>query len=60
MSLFSRKKKIVLYSEHQKDDYIEKLDRANISYKLDEKVDSINGKTSYILNVDAADLKKVV
>ncbi len=60
MSLFSPKKKIMLYSEKQKDDYIEKLDHANISYDIQEKTNSINGSIVYVLSMKASDYKKVI
>lgn len=61
MKLFSKKEKIILNSEQQKDDFIEKLEKANVHYVIRaEKDEGYNGRQSYIVRVDAEDLKKVV
>ncbi len=61
MSLFSKKEKIIVYSEAQKDDYIEKLERANVDYDIREDRSSIfNDKTTYIFRVKAGEFKKVI
>ncbi|MCR5502697.1 MAG: hypothetical protein K6F53_06795 [Lachnospiraceae bacterium] len=61
MMFFSKKETIELFSEQQKDDYIEKLDRANVSYVIKEKEDSsFGGNIHYLVKVNASDLKKVV
>lgn len=61
MTLFEKKEKIVINSETQKDDFIERLDRAHARYDLHESQESIfSDKISYIFRVNAKDLKKVV
>ena len=61
MSLFGKKETITLYSEQQKDDYIEKLDQAHIIYDLREKKDgSFENRITYVIRVKADDLKKVI
>lgn len=61
MKLFSKKEKIILNSEQQKDTFIERLEKAHVTYVLREKKDDVfTGKPSYVIRVDAEDLKKVV
>ena len=61
MSLFTKKETITLFSEQQKDSFIEKLENAHIDYKLKESNDSaFSSEIHYIVKVNAADLKKVV
>lgn len=61
MKLFSRKEKVVLRSEQQKDDFIEKLEKAHIAYDIREDADSMaSNHVTYIVRVDASELKKVV
>ncbi len=61
MKLFSRKEKIILRSERQKDDFIEKLENAHIDYDIREAKDSFSDNNlTYIVKIEAADLKKVV
>ncbi len=61
MSIFTKKEKIVLFSEAQKDQLIEKLESAHIEYDVRESQDSVfSTHTSYIVSVPAGDLKKVV
>ncbi|MCR5596305.1 MAG: hypothetical protein K6G12_10670 [Lachnospiraceae bacterium] len=61
MSLFSKKEKITLYSETQKDEFIDKLERAHVTYNLHEDKDSVfSNSTTYIVKLNASDLKKVI
>lgn len=61
MSIFAKKEKIVLFSEAQKDEMIEKLESAHIEYDIREKTDSVfSSHPSYIVSVHAGDMKKVV
>jgi len=61
MKLFSKKENIILNSEQQKEDFIEKLENAHVHYVIREKKDEVySGRRSYVLKVDAEDLKKVV
>lgn len=61
MKLFSKKEKIVLRSEQQKDDLIEKLENAHIEYNLKEDKDSVfSDHPTYIILVEAKDMSKVV
>ncbi len=60
MSLFSRKETIVLKSEQQKDDCIERLEKAHVEYDVFEDRDAIYSRdVSYIIRIKASDLKKV-
>ncbi len=60
MELFSKKEKIFLGSEQQKDDMIEKLENAHVKYDIRVDRENVNtGRTSYILRLKAADLKLI-
>ena len=60
MSLFDRKQKIILKTEQQKDAYIDRLEKAHIEYDIHEERDTVYSRdVSYIIRVNAADLKKV-
>ncbi len=61
MSIFTKKERIFLNSEEQKENMIEKLEREHISYKLRTDDDRVfSGKPSYIIFVSAKDISKVV
>lgn len=61
MTLFSKKEKIILNSELQRDDFIEKLDKAHVDYDVrEDKVSVFSGKIACIFSIKTADLKKVV
>ena len=61
MSIFTKKEKVVLFSETQKDQLIEKLESAHIDYDIREDKGSVfSTHTSYIVRVPAGELKKVV
>lgn len=61
MKLFSKKEKIILRSEQQKDDFIEKLENAHIDYDIREDKSSVsNNQLTYIVRIEAADMKKLV
>ena len=60
MSLFSRKKTIVLKSERHKDAFIERLENAHVKFNIFEDRETIYSKdVSYIIRVKVSDLKKV-
>ncbi len=60
MKLFTKKEKIVLRSEQQKDVLIEKLENAHIEYDIREDKESVfDNHTTYIIRIPAADYKKV-
>ncbi len=60
MNMFTKKEKIILRSEQQKDVLIEKLESAHIEYDIREDKDSVfNNHMTYIVRVPAADFKKV-
>ncbi len=60
MSFLTKKEKITLFSEQQKDQFIEKLDQAHVDYDIRESTKSIfSDKAQYIVSVKASDLKKV-
>jgi hypothetical protein len=59
--LFSKKKKIMLFTEQQKDEFIEKLEKANVDFDIKEDKDDVpSHKSAYIISVREKDLKKVV
>ncbi len=61
MSLFTKKEKIILRSEQQKDEFIERLDSANVKYDIrEDKENSTPGHIAYMIRLDARDMKKVV
>ena len=61
MSIFSKKEKIMLYTEQQKDEFIAKLEKANVDFDIQEDRDDIpSHRTAYIIKVRAKDMKKVV
>lgn len=61
MKLFSKKEKIILGSEQQKEAFIEKLENAHIDYVVREDDGNVSsGHTSYIIRINAADMKKIV
>lgn len=61
MSLFSKKEKIMLYTEQQKDEFIAKLEKANVKFDIREDKDDIpSHKKAYIIKINAKDMKKVV
>ena len=60
MSIFGKKEKFVLNSEEQKENMIEKMENAGIEYKIREnKDDSMNGRRSYIVTIEAKDKAKI-
>ncbi len=60
MKLFSRKKTIILRSEQQKEEFIEKLENAHAKYELKPDRDSVyNNHPSYIVSISASELAKV-
>ena len=61
MNIFTKKEKIVLRSEQQKDDFIERLEKAHVDYDIHEdKENSFGNDIAYIVRIPAADMKKVV
>ena len=61
MALFERKTNIKLFSEDQKENFVEKLENAHIKYKIREDKDAVyTGNITYIVSVAATDFKKVV
>lgn len=62
MKLFNRKETIILKTEKQRDEYIDRLDRAHIvDYDVSEAYDDLNRRNvTYFIRVNAADLKKVI
>ncbi len=60
MSIFVKKETIVFMNEQQKDEYIEKLNNANVEYRIAETHEEPFGsKVTYTIQVRASDLKKV-
>ncbi len=62
MRLFAKKEKIILTSEEQKEEYIEKLEKAHVAYDIRRDKDTVfdNNRPVYIFRVYTDDLKKVV
>ncbi len=61
MTLFSRKERIYLGSEAQKDSFIEKMQNAHIKFDIREEKDGVlSDKITYIASVNATDYKKVI
>ena len=61
MTLFTKKEKIIFNSELQRDDFIEKLDKAHVDYDVrEDKTSVFSEKVTYIFSIRATDLKKVV
>ena len=61
ITLFTKKEKIILNSELQRDDFIEKLDKAHVDYDVrEDKASVFGGKVAYIFSIKATDLNKVV
>lgn len=60
MSLFSRKATIVLKTMQQRDAFIERLEKAHVSYDVKEDKASIySPNMTFCIRVKADDLKKV-
>ncbi len=60
MKLFSRKKTIILRSEQQKEELIEKFENAHVKYDLRPDKDNVyNNHPSYIVHISASELAKV-
>ena len=60
MKLFSRKETIILKTEKQRDEYIDRLDKARVDYDISEAHDDMNRRiVTYFIRVNAADLRKV-
>ena len=60
MGIFTKKTKIMLYNETQKDQMIETLEKQNIEYRLRiKKGELMNDHNYYELTLAAADLPKV-
>ncbi len=55
-----RKAKIVLFSERQKDDMLERLERSKVEYRIREVSNLFTFGTHFDISVNAADMKKVV
>ena len=61
LKLFHKKEKIILRSEQQREDFIAKLEKANVHYDIREDRDASYGDSiTYVVRIDAEDLKKVV
>jgi hypothetical protein len=61
MKLFSKKEKIILRSEEQKEIFINKLENAHIDYDIREDRDSVfSNHPTYIIRIEAADMAKVI
>ncbi len=60
MGIFTKKAKIMLYNEAQKDHMIENLEKQHIEYRLKvKKGELMNDQNYYELTLTASDLPKV-
>ena len=60
MSIFTKKSKLMLYNENQKNEMIEKLESQNIEYKIREKkADLLSDGTYFEVIIAADDLSKI-
>ena len=60
MKLFHKTTQVVLRSEEQRDEYIEKLQKAHVDYRVFESQNTIYTRDRrYIVRINAEDLKKV-
>ena len=61
MRLFAKKEKIILTSEQQREDFVEKLENAHVYYDIREDKDSVSNSNHpiYILRMYADDVSKV-
>lgn len=60
MNLFHKTTQVVLRSEEQRDEYIEKLQKAHVDYRVFEDQETVYSRDKrFIFRINAADLKKV-
>ena len=59
MSIFSKKEKIFVNSDQQKDSLIEKLEKVGVEYVVRENEDIVNNSSSYIVIIQAKDKAKI-
>ena len=58
--LFAKKEKVRLFTESQKDEFVEKLEKAQVKYTLRIEQDDLPGSPiTYLVLLKAADLQKV-
>ncbi len=58
LNLFQKKAKLVVYTETQKDELVEKLEQKRITYKLKLREDEFSTKMVYEFILTQADLAK--
>lgn len=60
MRLFAKKEKIIITSEQQREEYVEKLEKAHVYYDIKEDKDAVSSNhPMYILRIYLEDLSKV-
>ena len=60
MNLFHKTTQVVLRSEEQRDEFIEKLQKAHVDYRVFEDQETVySWDKRFIFRINAADLKKV-
>ena len=60
MKLFHKTTQVVLRSEEQRDEYIEKLQKAHVDYRVFEGQNTVHTRDKrFIVHINAEDLKKV-
>ena len=59
MKLWSKKETIDLFSESQKDNMLERLEKAHVNYQIREVDDLFSFGRHYSISVNAADMNKV-
>lgn len=58
--LFAKKEKVRLFTETQKEEFVEKLDKAHVKYTLRVEKDDLPGSpVTYLVLLKAVDLQKV-
>lgn len=60
MNLFQKTNKMIIYSETQKDELVEKLEQAHVTYSIKIKEDTLtSSKPYYELRIASKDFAKV-
>jgi hypothetical protein len=60
MKIIGKKEKIVLFSESQKDNMLERLEKSGVDFEIREVSDLFSYGKHYSISISAPDMKKVV
>ena len=55
----NKKTKIVLFSESQKDDMLDRLEKAQVDYRIKEESNLFTFGSHYSISINASDMKKL-